>query len=418
MSFILQIFGSTLVLFTLLLLASLFGLFSRVPLRYSTRSLVVRKTTTVATALGIALVVFVLATALMLSAGIKRTLAVSGHPDVAVVLRKGSDAELGSVIETNAIGTILGNGVGIKRDAKGNPIGIAEVVVVGAMEKIGASGVTNVQIRGVPEGVQEFRPEVAIVAGRAPTPGAGEAMIGQRIRGRFKNVDLGASFDLRKNRPLKIVGVFSSGGSAYESEIWGDIDAVRSAYGRDGVVSSVRVKLDSPSAYDAFKANMESDKQFGFSTLRETEYFEKQSEGTSLFITILGTIISVLFSIGAMIGAMITMFGAVAHRQREIGTLRALGFSRRGILLSFMAEALLLALIGGAVGVLASFGMGFVKFSMMNFSSWSEIVFSFEPTPAIILTSLVFGGGMGLIGGFFPALRAAFTSPVTAMRGG
>jgi putative ABC transport system permease protein len=275
-----------------------------------------------------------------------------------------------------------------------------------------------VQIRGVPENVRDFRPEATIIAGRAPAPGAAEAIIGQRIRGRFKGVDLDQSFDLRKNRPIKIVGVFSAGGSSYESEVWADIDAVRSAYGRDGVVSSVRVKLDSPSSYDGFKANMESDKQFGFATMRETEYFEKQSEGTSLFVGILGTFISVCFSVGAMIGAMITMFAAVANRQREIGTLRALGFSRRSILLSFILESVLLALLGGAVGAAASLAMGFVKFSMMNFASWSEIVFSFDPTPKIIVTSLIFAGAMGLIGGFLPALRAAFVSPVTAMRGG
>lgn len=388
-----------------------------VPIRYNLRSLAVRKTTTIATALGIGLVVFVLAAALMLSAGIKKTLGVSGRADNAIVLRKGSTAELGSVLDVAAVNVILG-APGVKRDDKGAPLGAGEVIVVGAMEKIGASGVTNVQIRGVASNVMTFRPDVRIVAGRAPRPGSDEVLVGQRIRGRFKGTQLDEQFDLRKNRPVKVVGVFDAGGSSFESEIWVDIDTLRASYAREGAVSSVRVRLDSPAAFDGFKIAMESDKQYGYLAMRETEYFEKQSEGTSIFVGALGTLISIFFSMGAMIGAMITMYAAVANRQREIGTLRALGFSRMSILTSFLLEAIVLALFGGVLGVVGALGMGAVKFSMMNFASWSEIVFSFDPTPKIIVTSLVFAAAMGLLGGFFPAVRAARVSPVTAMRGG
>ena len=388
-----------------------------IPIRYNLRSLAVRKTTTIATALGIALVVFVLAAALMLSAGIKKTLGVSGRDDNAIVLRKGSDAELGSVLDSTAGNVILG-APGVKKDEKGAPLGVAEVIVVGAMEKIGASGFTNVQIRGVPENVMAFRPEVHIVAGRAARPGSDEVIIGERIRGRFKGTDLDESFDLRKNRPVKVVGVFAAGGSSSESEVWVDVDTLRSSYARGGSISSVRVRLESASAFDGFKMSIESDKQYGYLAMRETDYFEKQSSGTSTFVGALGTLISVFFSIGAMIGAMITMYAAVANRQREIGTLRALGFSRSSILVSFLMESVALAMIGGIVGVIAAMGMGAVKFSMMNFASWSEVVFSFDATPKIIVTALVFAAGMGILGGFFPAVRAARVSPVTAMRGG
>jgi putative ABC transport system permease protein len=388
-----------------------------IPIRYNLRSLAVRKTTTVATALGIALVVFVLAAALMLSAGIKKTLGVSGREDNAIVLRKGSDAELGSVLDVSTVNVILG-APGVKKDEKGAPLGAGESIVVGAMEKIGASGVTNVQIRGVTSNVMAFRPETHIVAGRAPRPGSDEVMVGQRIRGRFKGTDLDESFDLRKNRPVKVVGIFEAGGSSFESEVWVDVDTLRASYAREGSVSSVRVRLESPAAFDGFKMAIESDKQYGYLAMRETEYFEKQSSGTSVFVSAVGTLISVFFSIGAMIGAMITMYAAVANRQREIGTLRALGFSRSSILVSFLLESVALALLGGVVGVAAAMGMGAVKFSMMNFASWSEIVFSFDPTPKIIVTSLLFAAGMGVLGGFFPAVRAARVSPVTAMRGG
>ncbi len=386
-----------------------------IPIRYNVRSLAVRKTTTIATALGVGLVVFVLASALMLSAGIKKTLGVSGQDDVAIVLRKGSDAELGSVLDTASINTIIG-GPGVKRDETGKPVGVGEIVVVGALEKIGAAGVANVQIRGTtPEG-WKFRPHAHMVAGREAKAGSDEVVVGIRIRGRFKGTELGETFDLRKNRPVTVVGIFADDGSSYESEVWVDLDTLRAAYGREGAISSVRVRLDSAAAFDVFKATMEGEKQYGYLTLRERDYFDKQSQGTSLFIGVMGTLISLFFALGAMIGATITMYAAVANRQREIGTLRALGFSRGSILLSFLIEAVVLALLGGAVGALASLGMGFVHFSMINFASWSEIVFGFEPTPGILATALGMALGMGLLGGFFPALAASRVSPIKAMR--
>jgi putative ABC transport system permease protein len=388
-----------------------------IPIRYNIRSLAVRKTTTIATAIGVALGVFVLSVALMLSEGIKKTLCVSGRPDTAMVMRKGSENELSSVLDVGSINVILG-AAGVKKDEKGVPIGVGENIVVGAMEKIGANGVTNVQIRGVPSNVMAFRPEVRIIAGRAARPGSDEVIVGQRIRGRFKGTDLDESFDLRKSRPVKVVGVFDAGGSSFESEVWVDVDMLRASYKREGMVSSVRVRLDSPAAYDGFKMAMEGDKRFGYQAFRETEYFERQSSGTSLFIEALGKLISFFFAMGAMLGAMITMYAAVANRQREIGTLRAIGFSRSSILFSFLLESVALALLGGVVGILASLGFSTVKLSMMNMASWSEIVFSFDATPRVILTALVFAAFMGLLGGFFPAVRAARVSPVTAMRGG
>jgi putative ABC transport system permease protein len=387
-----------------------------IPVKYNVRSLAVRKATTVATATGIALVVFVLASALMLSAGIRKTLGSSGRAENAIVLRMGSESEIGSVVDDPSVPLVLA-APGVKTDERGQPLGAAEVVVVAAMEKVGADGVTNLTIRGVQDNVMTFRPEVHLVEGRPPRPGTDEAIVGARIRGRIKGVDLGQSFDIKKNRPVSVVGIFESGGSAYESEVWVDRELLRQAYGRQGVVSTVRVRLDSPSKFDAFRAGVENDKRLGLEALREQAFYEQQSEGTSKFLGVLGTVVSVFFAIGAMIGAMITMYAAVANRQREIGTLRALGFSRRSILSSFLLEAVILSVVGGAVGAVASMAMTFVKFSMLNFSSWSEIVFSFDPTPQIILTALVFACGMGLLGGLFPAVRAARTSPLKAIRG-
>ena len=387
-----------------------------IPIKYNVRSLAVRKATTLATGGGIALVVFVLASSLMLSAGIKKTLGSSGKPDNAIVLRMGSDAELGSVIESSSIPLILA-APGVKTGDNGQPLGAAEIVVVGAMEKLGTDGVTNVSIRGVGEDVMKFRPEVRLIAGRLPQPGTDEALVGARIRGRIRGVDLDQSFDIKKNRPVKVVGVFDADGSSYESEVWVDRELLRQAYGREGVVSSVRVHLASPTSFDAFRAGVENDKRLGLQAVREIAFYEKQSEGASIFVGAIGGIVSVFFAVGAMIGAMITMYGAVANRQREIGTLRALGFSQSSVLVSFLVEAVLLAAVGGAVGALASLSMGFVHLSMVNMSSWSEVVFSFDPTPKVIGIALGFACGMGLLGGLFPAVRAARTSPLKAIRG-
>jgi putative ABC transport system permease protein len=353
----------------------------------------------------------------MLSAGIRKTLSAGGRADNAIVLRMGSDAELGSVVDESSIALILA-APGVKLDERGQPLGSGEIVVVGAMEKLGADGFTNVTIRGVPDDMTRFRPEMRIVAGRPARPGSDEAIVGSRIRGRIRGVDLGASFDLKKNRPVTVVGVFEASGSAYESEVWVDRETLRQAYHREGMVSSVRVRLDSPAKFDAFRAGVENDKRLGLQAVRESTFNEKQSEGIATFIGVMGTIVAVFFAAGAMIGATITMYAAVSNRQREIGTLRALGFSRTSILTSFLLEAIFLAAAGGVVGAAASLGMGFVHFSMVNFASWSEIVFSFDPTPRVMATALVAAALMGLFGGLDPARRAALTSPLKAIRGG
>jgi putative ABC transport system permease protein len=387
-----------------------------IPIAYNLRNLAVRKSTTIAAAGGLGLVVFVFASVLMLSNGIERTLGRAARPDVALVMRKGSDAELSSGVEEVQVGLVLA-GKEVAKQPNGQPDGVGEISVVILMDKLGTDGFSNVQIRGVPDNVMTFRPSVHIIEGRPPQPGTDEAIVGKAIAGRFKGLTIGQSFELRKNRPAKVVGIFADGGSSYESEVWADLQNVRSAFGREGIVSSVRVRLQSESKFDAFRTSIEQDPQLGLAVMRESEYYEKQSEGTSLFIKAMGIIIAVFFSFGAMIGAMITMHASVANRQKEIGTLRALGFSRLSILTCFLLESVALALIGGLLGTAASLLMGFVRFSTMNFASWSEIVFTFEPTPKILISSVIAAAVMGLVGGFFPAIRAARMNPIQAMRG-
>jgi putative ABC transport system permease protein len=388
-----------------------------IPVAYNTGSLAVRKTTTATAVLGIGLVVFVLAAALMLTDGIKHTLGKTGRKDVGMVIRKGSDSELASNFGVDQLGIILG-GPEVKRGgAGGAPLGLGEIVVVAMMEKVGAHGMSNVQIRGVADNVLEVRPETRIVAGQAAKPGTDEALVGAKLRGRFKNLEIGQLVELRKGRTIKITGVFEDGGSGFESEIWADVDTLRTAFGREGIVSSARAQLTSESAFDAFKTRIEQDKQLGLEAQRESDYYSKQSEGLAKFLFVLGTTIAVFFSVGAMIGAMITMYASVSSRHREVGTLRALGFSRRSVLLCFLVEAFLISVLGGILGCVASLGLGMVKFSMMNFATWSEIVFNFHPTAEILGIAMVAAVIMGLIGGFLPALQAALLSPIEAMRG-
>lgn len=386
-----------------------------VPIAYSVRNLAVRKTTTAATAGGVALVVFVFASVLMLGEGMRRTMAVSGNPDIAIVMRAGADSELSSNVEPPNV--LLATGQPTVARRPGGAVDASnELVVVVALDKLGTNGVSNVLLRGVPDGAFQLHREVSLIEGRLPRPGGDEVVVGKAIRGRFAGLDIGQSFELRKGRSVRVVGAFEAKGSAYESEVWGDLDAFRNAFGRGSLVSSVRVRLVSAGSFDAYKAAIESDPQLDLKAQRESDYYEKQGQSSALFFRVLGLVIAVFFSIAAMIGAMITMYGAVATRGREIGTLRALGFSKVAILASFLLESVVLAFGGGALGVLAALGMAFVKFSMINYANWSEMVIGFDPTGRIILTALVFSIGMGLLGGLLPAVRAARVRLLDALR--
>jgi putative ABC transport system permease protein len=387
-----------------------------IPLRYNVRSLLVRRATTIATVVGIGLVVAVLAASMMLTEGIHRTMSSSGTPGHAIVLRKGSDVEMTSSSELPSIGMVLA-APGVKKDSTGKPIGAGEIVTVIALNKLDAEpgSVSNVGVRGVADNVMTMRPEVRIISGRPARPGSDEAIIGARIAGRFEGLSLGKSFELKKNRPLTVVGVFEANGSSFESEAWADVETVRTSFGRDGV-TSITVALDSPAAFYGFETAVQQDQRLGLEAMTEQGYYEKQSADTAGFISIVGWIISVFFMLAAMIGAFITMNTAVAHRQREVGTMRALGFSRLSVLTSFILEGLVLAGAGAVLGLLVAFCATFGKFSMMNFATWSEIVFSFNMTPKIVLTSVIVGGVTGLIGGIIPAARAARLKPIDALR--
>jgi putative ABC transport system permease protein len=390
-----------------------------VPLRYNIRSLFVRKLTTFATAFGIALVVFVFAGALMLDEGINRAVESAARTDNVVILRKGSENELSSGFPQANLALLATP----PQVMKGEGSVIGEVVAVMTAERSDGSGaISNLLIRGMPEKGYAFRSEAKLVSGSWPKPGTNEVVIGRAITGRFldpssnKVIDRGGSFDVKRNRPLQVVGVFEAAGSTFEAEVWGDLDVIRKHLGREGGLSSARVRLNSADDFDAYRQAVESNPQLEVKAQREPDYLASQSEMVSNMLSKLGIMIAILFSLAAMIGAAITMNAAVANRTREIGTLRALGFGKLGIMVGFLFEAIVLTAIGAVIGCLLVLVLTQVRFAMINFQTFSEIVITFAASPSVVISSLIFSTVMGLLGGLIPAIRAARISPVEAMR--
>ena len=384
-----------------------------IPIQYSLRNLFARRTTTLSTGLGIGLVVFVFSGVLMLGAGIRKTLATTGHEDAVLLLRDGSDSEITSIIDLAQVPLVLSSREVARRN-DGSPNGVGEAVTVLDLERSDGHGLASVQVRGVTDDVRAFRPELSIVEGRMPRPGSDECMIGRAVRGRFKGLSLGHTLELSEQRALTIVGIMASEGSSFESEIWTDIHLVRSVFAREGTVQSIRVRLANASLFESFqKAIVE--KRLGLKLERERDYYERQSDSSAGFIVGMGIAIAVLFTAGAIMGAMITMYAAVANRRREIGVMRALGFRPSSIVLSLLIEAILLALLGGGLGAVASLGLSLVTFSVVS-AGWQEIVFQLQPTVAGTLTSLGLALTVGTLGGILPAVRAARMPVLRALR--
>ena len=385
----------------------------KIPFSYIARNLAARRLTTALTAGGMALVVYVFATVLMLAAGLRETLVTTGQPDNVVVIRRSSQTEVQSGIDRLQAG-IVETLPGLARGADGRPLVSKEPVVLINLPKRDSGKPSNVTIRGVtPQGIA-LRPQAVLVAGRMPRPGTSEVVAGLAVAGGFRGAGLGESVRFA-SRDWQVVGTFDAGRTGFNSEIWGDAEQMMQAFRRGGY-SSMLVKLEDPGRFDALKQAIESDPRLTLEAKRETRFYADQSQALATFISILGLSISVIFSIGAIIGAMITMYASVASRTGEIGTLRALGFPRTSILSAFLVESLALGLVGGVIGLAAASVMQAFTISTMNFQTFAEIAFSFTLTPGIVATSLAFALAMGFIGGFLPAARAARLRIVDALR--
>ena len=384
-----------------------------IPLAYSARNLWTRRLTTVLTAGGMALVVFVFAAVLMLDAGLHSALVASGQYDNVVVTRRSAGNEVQSAVDRSQA-AIIESQPEIAIGAGGVRMVSKETVVLIAQPKRDTGVPTNITVRGVGEVGLALRPQVKVTAGRMFRPGSTEIVVGRSIAERFAGTGIGESLRFG-GRAWTVVGAFDAGGSAFDSEIWGDGEQMMQSFRRQAF-SSVIARLVDASRFDDFKRRLESDPRFTVDLKRERVFYEEQSEMMSNFISYLGLTLSVIFSIGAMIGAMITMYAAVANRTAEIGSLRALGFRRGAILAAFLAEALFLALLGWAAGLALASLMQFVHISTMNWQSFSELAFSFVLTPKIVWQTFAFAVAMGFAGGVLPALRAARLKIVDALR--
>lgn len=389
----------------------------KIPLPYIARNLWARRLTTVLTAGGLALVVFVFATVLMLDEGLRTTLVTTGEYDNVVITRRSAETEVQSGIDRN-MANIVASHPAIARDGQGQPQLSKETVVLISLPRRGNGDTpgkaSNVVIRGA--GPQGFvlRPQVHVTEGRMFRPGASEVIVGGGIARRFAGVAIGDRLRFGQ-REWTVVGWFDAGNSGFDSEIWGDADQLVQAFRRLSW-SSMVLRLADSARFDQLKSDVENDPRLTVEARREQTFYADQSRALSNFISILGLALSVIFSIGAMIGATITMYASVASRTAEIGTLRALGYQRRHILAAFLLEAMLLALAGGVAGLACASLMQMLSFSTTNFQSFAELAFGFRLTPLIAAKTLLFALLMGFVGGFLPALRAARMKIVDALR--
>jgi len=379
---------------------------------YSVRNLWSRKLTTVLTTSGMALVVFVFAAILMLAEGLQKTLVETGSYDNVVVIRKASVSEVQSGVD-RVQASIVETQPEIAIGSEGQRLLAKELVVLIALPKRGTDKPSNVVIRGIEGSSLQLRPQVKLIEGRMPKTGSSEIIAGQSIAKRFKGGGVGETLRFAM-RDWTVVGVFDAGNTGFNSEIWGDVDQFMQAFRRPAY-SSVIFKLRDSSEFDSVKKRIENDPRLTLDALREVEYYEKQSEMMAKFLRILGISLTLIFSLGAVIGAMITMYAAVANRTAEIGTMRALGFQRGSILISFILESLLLGFSGGLVGLFLASFLQLFTVSTMNWQTFSELAFSFSLNFKIISLALIFALVMGFVGGVLPAFRASRMNIVEAL---
>jgi putative ABC transport system permease protein len=388
----------------------------KLPLSYSVRNLWTRRLTTVLTALGMALVVFVFAAILMLAQGLQKTLVQTGSPDNVIAIRKGSKTEVGSGIERQQAAIIEADAA-IATGGDGKPLVAKELLVLITLDNRRTAKRGNVSVRGISMPASfTLRPQVRLIVGRLPNPGSLEVIAGKGVARRYEGGGLGETMKFGTYK-WQVVGVFDAGNTAFNTEVWGNVDQLMEAFRRP-VYSSILFRLRDPSGLETLRLRLESDPRLTIEAKQETQYYLEQSRTMATFLRVLGISLTVIFSLGAIIGAMITMYAAVSNRTMEIGTLRALGFQRISILVAFLFESLFLGLTGGCAGLFFATFMQFITVNIANFQTMSEVAFSFTMTPGIIFSGLFFSLFMGFVGGLLPAFRASRLSIVDALRSG
>ena len=384
-----------------------------IPLKYNVRNLRVRWKTTLATMLGTGLVVWSSCILFGLVDGLEHSLTISGDPLDLIVMRPGSTNETTGGFESTKADQIL-TLPGIARDESGQVLAAEELLNIPiAVRENGTR--TNVIVRGVQPASRRLRPSFRIVQGRDITAGKGECIVSQSTSRRFKGAQIGGRLEFGDKEKYQVVGIFTAGGSAAESEIWADFTDVVRNTGRDGSVSCVQLRAADRAAYDQLRSTIEDDTRFKLAAIPESVYFQNQSR-SSIFLKGAGTLIAILLTFGAMFAAANTMFAAVSTRTREIGTMRALGFSQLDILICFLGESLILCSLGGLVGVLAAIPLNAWTYETSDFNSFASVTVAFRLGPLALGVAIAMTLVMGLFGGMLPALRAVRLDVISALR--
>ena len=384
-----------------------------IPVKYNIRNLRVRWVTTAMTVLGTALVVWASVLSFGLTEGLEHALKITGNNLDLIVMRKGSKEEGSSGIEqkmARQIATLDG----IAKDADGKPMCSVEFVTILTQPRRANGGTTNLIVRGMEQSGRALRPGFEIVEGRDLRPGVNEAITSKSMAERFENLGIGGKVDINKVA-FTIVGYYSADGSAAESELWTDLRDLTNARRTPEAVSIVNLRAADEKSKDSLISRIQDDEQFNFKVIDEPHYYDDQLS-SSIAIRVVGFFIAAFLTFGAMFAAANTMYAAVASRAREIGTLRAIGFRRRSILSSFMFEAIVLCMLGGIIGCLATLPFNGLSTGTANFQTFSELTFSFRFGPTVMIQGLLLALAMGLLGGLFPALRAVRMSTATALR--
>ena len=372
---------------------------------FNLRSLPERKGAAITAAIGIAGVVGVFVGVLAIAEGFRRAMTVSGSPEVVVVLRSGASSEMTSGLDRAAT-RMIADAAGVARDESG-PLSSAELFVIINLPKRSTGTDANVPLRGVDPSAFKVRGNIQISQGRTFGTGRNEVIVGAGAAGAFAGLDVGKQIKIGQN-VWDVVGVFTADGGIAESEIWVDGDVLRSVYRREDNFQSVYARMESAAAYDALKSTLEGDPKLNVKVMRQTDYYAEKSTAVADFITTIGVFIASLMAVGALFGALNTMYSAVSARTREISTLRALGFGTGPVVMSVLVESIVLSLIGGAVGAIAAWLLfnGY-RASTINWQTFSQVTFAFNVTPVLLIQAMAFAALIGLLGGVFPAIRAA-----------
>jgi putative ABC transport system permease protein len=352
---------------------------------------------------------------LSLAHGFKATMMSSGSSDNAIIMRAGANAELNGAVTLDDV-RLIQDAPGIARDSQG-PLVTAEAVMIAPFPLVSTGTDANVQIRGVSSKALEVRNKVKITQGRFLRPGLWELVVGRNVSSTYGGLSLGSSVKFG-GATWQVVGVFDAGGSAFDSEVWADASVLNQAFKRpENIFQSVTVHLTSADDFQKFKDAVTTNPQLNVDVDREINYYNKQSQTLTLLITVLGAIVSLIMAFGAVVGALNTMYSAVAERSREIATLRAVGFGAGSVVISFTVEAVLISLVGGVLGCVAVLPINGFTTSSINWQTFSNLAFAFTITPGLMFWGIVFALCMGLLGGIFPAIRAARLPVAPALRG-